>query len=92
MTGRMVGAAEACAIGMVDRVVPGENLIAEAETLARTIAAHSPLAIASIKRALNATERNDLRAQLELESEHQVRCFESDEAKERIAAFGVRQR
>ena len=87
MTGRMVSAAEAVAIGMVDRLVAADQLAPETETLARTIASGPPLAIAGIKRALNATERNDLRAQLELESEHQVRCFESSDASEGMAAF-----
>jgi 2-(1,2-epoxy-1,2-dihydrophenyl)acetyl-CoA isomerase len=87
MTGRMLGAAEAFAIGMIDRLVPAAELATETETLARTIADGSPLAIHAIKRAVNASERNDLRAQLELEAEHQMRCFESDEAKARIEAF-----
>lgn len=87
MTGRMVSAAEALSIGMVDRMVTAEELAEETKTLARSIADGPPLAIAAIKRALNASERNDLRAQLELEAEHQLRCFESDEAKQRIAAF-----
>ena len=87
MTGRMIGPAEAAAIGMIDRIVPASDLANETEKLARAIADGPPLAIGAIKRALNASERNDLRAQLELESEHQVRCFESDDAKERIAAF-----
>jgi 2-(1,2-epoxy-1,2-dihydrophenyl)acetyl-CoA isomerase len=87
MTGRMLGAAEAFAIGMVDRLVPAAELASETETLVRTIADGSPLAIHAIKRAVNASERNDLRAQLGLEAEHQLRCFESDEAKQRIAAF-----
>jgi 2-(1,2-epoxy-1,2-dihydrophenyl)acetyl-CoA isomerase len=87
-TGRMVEAQEALAIGMVDRVVP--NLAEETEKLAQSIAAASPIAIAGIKRALNASERNDLRAQLDLEAEHQVGCFLSDEAKAKIAAFAKR--
>ena len=86
-TGRMVEAQEALAIGMVDRVVPAAELAAETETLARTLAASSPLAVAGIKRALNAAERNDLRAQLELEAEQQVGCFQSEEARARITAF-----
>ena len=85
MTGRMVDAAEALAIGMVDRVAA--NLAEETQKLASTIAAAPPLAIAGIKRALNASERNDLRAQIELESEHQLRCFSSEEAAQRMAAF-----
>src|SRR5215212_9712399 len=50
MTGRMVEAAEALAIGMVDRIA--KDLAAETEQLARTLAAAPPLAIAGIKRAL----------------------------------------
>jgi 2-(1,2-epoxy-1,2-dihydrophenyl)acetyl-CoA isomerase len=87
MTGRMVDATEALAIGMVDRVVPAVELPAETGKLARTIAAAPPLPIAGIKRALDTSERNDLRAQLELEAEHQVGCFLSDESRQRIAAF-----
>jgi len=39
------------------------------------------------KAALAASEQNDLRAQLELEAEHQAQAFLSDDAAERIAAF-----
>jgi 2-(1,2-epoxy-1,2-dihydrophenyl)acetyl-CoA isomerase len=84
-TGRMVDAAEALAIGMVDRIA--KDLIAETEQLARTLAAAPPLAIAGIKRALLASESNGLRAQIELESEHQLACFQSQDAAEGMAAF-----
>ena len=87
MTGRMVSAAEAFAIGMIDRMVAAADLASETQKLALSIADAPPLAIAAIKRALNASERNDLRAQIELESEHQLACFQSSEARERIAAF-----
>jgi enoyl-CoA hydratase/carnithine racemase len=89
-TGRLVEAQEALAIGMVDRVVPAAELAAETEKLARTLAASSPLAVAGIKRALDAAERNDLRAQLELEAEQQVGCFQSEEARARIVAFATK--
>lgn len=85
MTGRMVEATEALAIGMIDRVAM--NLTAETGRLAATIAASPPIAIAGIKRALEAADRNDLRAQIELESEHQLRCFQSRDAAEGMAAF-----
>ena len=87
MTGRMVDAAEALAIGMVDRVVAAADLAAETETLARAIADGPPIAIEGIKRALAASRTNDLRAQLDLETEHQLRAFASDDATERMAAF-----
>jgi 2-(1,2-epoxy-1,2-dihydrophenyl)acetyl-CoA isomerase len=86
-TGRIVDAAEALAIGMADRVVPAADLAAETAQLARALAAASPVAIAGIKRALEASEGNDLRSQLELEAQHQMECFQSEEAKARIAAF-----
>lgn len=86
-SGRMVDANEALAIGMVDRVVAAADLGAETEKLASSFAAAPPIALAGIKRALAASERNDLRQQLELEAEHQIACFSSDEAKARIAAF-----
>ena len=86
-SGRMVEAAEALAIGMVDRIVPAAELVTETGKLAQSLAASSPLAVAGIKRALDVHERNDLNAQLELEAEHQVGCFQSEEARTKIAAF-----
>ena len=87
MTGRIVDASEALAIGMVDRVVPAGDLTAETDTLARSIASGPPIAIAAIKRAVRASERNDLASQIEIETEHQVRAFESADAAEGMAAF-----
>jgi 2-(1,2-epoxy-1,2-dihydrophenyl)acetyl-CoA isomerase len=90
MTGRMVSADEALAIGMVDRVV--SDALAEAGSLAKTIAAASPIAVAGIKRALNASSANDLRTQLDLEAEHQLACFRSSEAAERMQEFLTKRR
>ncbi len=86
-TGRMVDAEEALRIGMVDRIVAAEELGAETEKLAASIAAGPPLAIAGIKRAMQASERNDLRTQVNLESQHQLDCFRSHDAAEGMAAF-----
>ncbi|HEX7190056.1 MAG TPA: enoyl-CoA hydratase [Thermoanaerobaculia bacterium] len=87
MTGRIVDATEALAIGMVDRVVAAAELANETAKLAQSIAAAPPIAVAGIKRALAATERNDLRAQLELEAEHQLRAFQSRDFAEGMTAF-----
>jgi len=45
LTGRRVKAAEALAIGLADRVVPGASLMDEARALARTLASKAPLAV-----------------------------------------------
>lgn len=86
-TGRMVDAAEALAIGMVDRVVPAADLAGEAGGLAASIAAGPPLAISGIKRALRRSSANEFREQLDLESDHQMRAFLSEDAAEGMAAF-----
>ena len=87
MTGRMVDAAEALEIGMVDSVVTAAELGKETADLAAAIASGPPIAIADIKAALRRSEKNDLRSQVELESEHQVRAFQSEDAAEGMAAF-----
>jgi len=80
-SGRMVDAQEALAIGMIDRIADDANAEANA------FASAPPIALAGIKRALAAGDRNDLRAQLELEAEHQTRAFESRDAAEGMSAF-----
>ncbi|HEY2830114.1 MAG TPA: enoyl-CoA hydratase [Thermoanaerobaculia bacterium] len=87
MTGRIIDANEAHAIGMIDRVVPAAELAGETAKLAQSIAAAPPIAVAGIKRALAVAECNDLRAQLALEAEHQLRTFQSADAAEGMAAF-----
>jgi enoyl-CoA hydratase/carnithine racemase len=84
-TGRTVDAAEALAIGMVDRVV--SDLAAETAALARAIAGGPPIAIEGIKRALAASRTNDLRAQLAVETENQLRAFVSSDAAALMGAF-----
>jgi 2-(1,2-epoxy-1,2-dihydrophenyl)acetyl-CoA isomerase len=87
MTGRMVDAAEAYAIGIVERVVAADTLADETTKLAQAIAQGPPLAITGIKRTLAASRTNTLRAQVELESEHQIEAFRSRDATEGMAAF-----
>jgi enoyl-CoA hydratase/carnithine racemase len=86
-SGRMVTAEEALRLGMIDRVVPGNDLERESTVLATTVAAAPPLAVSGIKRALAAPELEGLRNQLDLEAEHQLRCFSSNDAAEGMAAF-----
>lgn len=86
-TGRMIGAAEALAIGMIDRLVPAASLAEESQRLAQTFAEAPPIAIAGIKRSLALSGANDLPSQLTVESEQQLRAFLSEDAAEGMAAF-----
>jgi enoyl-CoA hydratase/carnithine racemase len=51
-TGRNVTADEAFRIGLVDRLVPADRVLAVARDLAEEIAANAPLAVRAVKRAL----------------------------------------
>ena len=52
LTGEPIGAAEAYRLGLVNRVVPAADLMAEARRLAATIAAKAPIAVRYIMDAV----------------------------------------
>ena len=52
LTARVILAPEAAEMGLVNKVVPGDELMAEARAMASAIAAHRPEVIASAKRGL----------------------------------------
>ena len=52
-TAEYINAGEALEIGLVSKVIPGERLADEAETLARTLAAKGPIALRYVKEAVN---------------------------------------
>lgn len=54
LTGRMIDAAEAHRIGLVNQVVPADGLLAETERLLRSILQHAPLAIRGCLEAVDA--------------------------------------
>jgi len=54
LTGEMVGAQDALRIGLVNRVVPKETLLAEAETLLRLMLANGPVSLRFTLEAVNA--------------------------------------
>src|SRR5262249_51953801 len=57
LTGDMIGAAEAKEIGLVEMVVPHEELRARTMELAQKIASMSPLTVKVAKESLRASER-----------------------------------
>jgi enoyl-CoA hydratase/carnithine racemase len=89
-TGRSVGADEALAMGMVRRVVSHERLTDEVMAYAERIAAQAPIAVQFAKRMLARSLDNSFVAQLELEWPYQVAAFDTDDAREGIAAFRER--
>ena len=65
-TGRRFPAAEGLAMGLVERVVPRDRLMAEARALAAEIAANGPLAVRALKRLVDTCYEADLAASQEL--------------------------
>lgn len=86
-TGRIIDAAEALRIGLVNRVVPDDGLLDVAQEVASQIAANGPLALRLAKLALNASHRTGSDVGFLIESLGQASCFESDDKYQRMTAF-----
>jgi enoyl-CoA hydratase len=87
MSGRQVGAEEALAIGIADRVVPDDDLLAEAVAEASNWAEGPTQAYGAIKRAMGASLGLDLDAALAGERLAFNAAFATDDAKTGILAF-----
>lgn len=88
LTGRFVGAEEAHQIGLVNRVVPAPDLVAQASELASLIAANSPLGVRLTKQVLQQNvDAPSLQAALEVENRNQVLCTRSPDMVEALTAF-----
>ena len=65
LTGRLVDAAEAARLGLVNEIVPPENLMARARELAALLMENSPASLRLTKRLLSDHARAELDAQIE---------------------------
>ena len=87
-TARLVGAAEAVATGLANRVVPADRLYDEAVALARLIAANSPGGVRMSKRAIQRNQEiTSYAAALELENRGQALLTQTADMPEALAAF-----
>ena len=86
-SGDMIGAEEAHRLGIVNRLVPHEELPAAAGEWARALAAGPPVAIGLAKRGIYRNMENDLASALEFETYAQTHCWNSEDAGEGIRAF-----
>jgi len=87
LTGRRIKAEEAERIGLVEMVVPHENLLVEAQKVGEQIAAKSPLAAAAAKWVLNQGWAMAIEEGLEMESKAWGGLFNSKDQKEGAQAF-----
>jgi len=87
LTGRMIDAVEAERSGLVARVVPAAELMAEAMKTAAAIAAMSLAAATSVKAAVNRAFEGPLSEGLRLERMLFETAFTTEDQKEGMAAF-----
>ena len=87
LTGRMMGAEEAERAGLVARVVPAADLLAEALKTAEAIAAMAPLAAVATKEMINAAYEMGLAQGINFERRLFHGLFGTEDQKEGMAAF-----
>jgi enoyl-CoA hydratase/carnithine racemase len=87
LTGRILDAAEAERIGLVNRVVPAGEARAAADALAAEIAERGPLAVREAKRLIDSAWDTPIEAGLAAELEASVRIFATDDMREGAEAF-----
>ncbi len=86
-TCRQVKAPEALAIGLVNKVVPLENLMEEALAMAAAIAKNAPIAVSLCKELINTGAQCDLDTALKMEANAFAQCFATEDQKEAMTAF-----
>ena len=86
LTGAIIGAEEALTIGLVNKVVPVEEIWTEVNTLCETIMAKGPGAVRRAKLAINKGSEVDLETGCELEAAQFGLCFGPEQV-EGMSAF-----
>jgi enoyl-CoA hydratase/carnithine racemase len=87
MTGRFVEAAEALALGLADRVVPADDVLAEALAFARRFVTGPAQALRAAKLAIDGGLALPLAAGLAWESQLFAALFATEDQREGMAAF-----
>ena len=83
----LIKADEAYRIGLVNKVVPLENLLDEAKAIAAKIIANAPIAVKYCKDAINRGTQVSIDKAVIIEAEDFGKCFSSDDQKEGMSAF-----
>lgn len=86
-TGATIKADEALRIGLVNKVVPLENLMEETRAMANLIISNAPIAVKLCKDAINRGMQVDIDRAVEIEAEDFGKCFATEDQTEGMTAF-----
>ena len=86
-TGSMISGKEAERIGLVNRVVPHDQLMPVVNDLAQTMAKNSPAVLRLAKESIYHSMTSDLETAFARESDIQLECFHSEDFLEGVTAF-----
>ena len=92
LTGRLIDAAEAARTGLINRVLPADELMPWALETASLIAANSPSAVQAVKRQISSTIAEHARAREATEQELGDQVRASAHFREGVAAFREKRR
>ncbi|MCW8307490.1 enoyl-CoA hydratase [Acidiphilium sp. PA] len=87
LTGRMMDATEAERAGLVSRIIPAADLLAEAHKIAATIASLSPVAVTIAKRSINRAFETTLAEGIAYERATFLALFGTPHQREGMTAF-----
>ncbi len=87
LTGQHMTAEEAWRIGLINEIVPSEDLLRRAEEIAQGIAANGPIAVSACKEAVIRSSGLSLTEAYAIEAEVSGRVMRSEDAKEGPRAF-----
>lgn len=87
LTGEIIDAKTAFAIGLVNQVVPADQLQAKTMEIANRIADKSPIALRLAKEAVKLASRSNLDEGLRREVDLFALCFSSEDKDEGVSAF-----
>ena len=92
LTGKRFPAEEALRIGLIGRIVPAGDALAEARSIAALIAANGPLAVQAVKRSVQESEGLPEREALAKELEIGWPILATEDAKEGPRAFAEKRK
>jgi 2-(1,2-epoxy-1,2-dihydrophenyl)acetyl-CoA isomerase len=87
LTGDTIDAGEALRIGLVNKVVPTDQLESATKELATKIASGPPMAISMMKKAIYMSLTQDIESAFQYALSMTTLCLQTEDAKEGIAAF-----